>query len=141
MRKFLLAVAALAGTVSACETPGSNPTSAKPANPPASVTASSSYTTSGWRPIRSRLCLHRDRGRATAQRVHGQEVFSLYLDYLGDDDRITTAALDNRTHPCCPWFDAVTSLRGRREGVETLGRARIVSGSQLCHNRPPRGRL
>jgi hypothetical protein len=40
MRKFLLAVAALAGTVSACETPGSNPTSAKPANPPASVTAS-----------------------------------------------------------------------------------------------------
>jgi predicted RNase H-like HicB family nuclease len=98
-------------------------------------------TSSGWRPIRSRLCLHRDRGRATAQRVHGQEVFSLYLDYLGDDDRITTAALDDRTHPCCPWFDAVTSLRGRREGVETLGRARIVSGSQLCHNRPPRGRL
>ena len=40
MRKHLLAVATLAGTVSACETPGSNPASAKPANPAASVTAS-----------------------------------------------------------------------------------------------------
>jgi hypothetical protein len=47
MRKHILAVAALAGTVSACETPGSNPTSGKPANPPASVTASLPNTSPG----------------------------------------------------------------------------------------------